>query len=86
MSRAPFAPLAEAPPGAGQEDVRIAEIKVWAADPVVIAAVKAHNAAAPADQAALTQDKWKSLTVLDPLVRSFSKNETGAFLKSKKSE
>lgn len=67
-------------------DARIAEIKVWAADPVVIEAVKAHNAAVPADQAALNQDKWRALTVLDPLVRGFTKNAAGQFLKSKKSE
>ena len=77
---------AEEPAVQAKIDARIAEIKTWAADPVIVAAVKAHAAAVPADQAALTQDKWKSLTVLDPLVRSFTKNEAGAFLKSKKAE
>jgi hypothetical protein len=77
---------AEEPALQAKIDARIAEIKTWAADPLIVAAVKAHTAAMPADQAALTQDKWKSLTVLDPLVRSFTKNEAGAFLKSKKSE
>jgi hypothetical protein len=67
-------------------DVRVNEIKAWAADPVVVAAVKAHNAALPADQAALTQDKWKALSVLDPLVRGFAKNEAGGFLKTKKAD
>jgi hypothetical protein len=67
-------------------DARVSEIKVWAADPVIVAAVKAHNAAVPPEHAALTQDKWKALSVLDPLVRAFSKNEAGMFLKTKKAE
>ncbi len=67
-------------------DARVTEIKAWASSPVIVAAVKAHNASLPAEHAALTQEKWKSLTVLDPLVRTFSKNEAGTFLKSKKGE
>lgn len=62
------------------------EIQAWAADPAVVSAVKAQNASLPADYAAMNQDKWKSLTVLDPFVRSFSKNEVGQFLKKKKTE
>ena len=58
----------------------------WAADPVVVEAVKAHNASVPAEQAALNQDKWRALTVLDPLVRSFAKNPVGQFLKTKKDD
>jgi len=68
-------------------DAKIAEIQHWVADPAIVNAVKAHNAAPlPPEQAALTQDKWKALSVLDPVVRSFSKNEAAAFLKTKKSE
>jgi hypothetical protein len=67
-------------------DAQRNQINVWASDPLVVVAVRAHNATLPADHAALTQDKWRSLTVLDPLVRSFSKNAAGQFLKSKKSD
>jgi len=67
-------------------DAKLAIVKTWAADPVVVAEVVAHNAVLPADQAALTQDKWKAFTVLDPFVRAFSKNPAGALLKSKKAE
>lgn len=63
---------------------KFAEIKTWAADPVLVGAVAAQNASLPADLAAMTQEKWKALTVLDPFVRSFSKNPAGLFLKSKK--
>lgn len=67
-------------------DLRVKEIRAWGADPALVKAVKAHNESLPADAAAMTQDKWKSLTVLDPFVRSFSKSDAGAFLKGKKSE
>lgn len=65
-------------------DARLKEIATWAADPAVVAAVRAHNATLPPDQAALNQDKWRALTVLDPLVRGFSKNAVGTLLKSHK--
>jgi hypothetical protein len=67
-------------------DARIAEIKTWAAAPTLVAAVTAHNKALPADLAAMAQDKWKTLTVLDPFVRAFNKNEAGTWLKAKKTE
>jgi len=67
-------------------DEQIKVVAGWAADPIIVDAVRSHNAAVPADQSALTQEKWKTLTVLDPLVRSFAKNPVGQFLKSKKSD
>jgi hypothetical protein len=65
-------------------DAKIKEAQTWAADPVIVNAVKAHNATVPADQAAMTQAKWAALTVLDPMVRGFTKNEAAEFLKAKK--
>jgi len=67
-------------------DAQIKIFATWAADPVVVDAVKAHNASVPPEQAALTQDKWRALTVLDPLVRTFAKSTAGQFLKAKKTE
>jgi hypothetical protein len=67
-------------------DAKVKEIQAWAGDPVLLKAVLAHNAGLPPDAAGLDQDKWKALTVLDPLVRSFTKNEAGQFLKGKKDE
>jgi len=67
-------------------DAFVKTAQAWAADPSIINAVKAHNASVPADQAAMTQEKWKSLSILDPFVRGFSKNEAAAFLKGKKTE
>ncbi len=67
-------------------DAMTKQVQTWAADPVVVNAVKAHNTSLPADSAAMTQDKWKTLPILDPFVRGFSKNEAGTFLKGKKTE
>jgi hypothetical protein len=67
-------------------DAMVKQIQTWAADPAIVDAVKAHNASLPADEAAMTQDKWKALSILDPVVRSYSKNPAGTFLKSKKTD
>jgi hypothetical protein len=67
-------------------DARLKDVQVWAADPVIVNAVKAQNASLPPELAAMTQEKWKDLSKLDPFVRAFDKNEAAAFLKSKKTE
>lgn len=60
------------------------QVELWASDPVIVNAVAAQNAALPAALAELTQEKWKALSVLDPIVRGFTRNEAGAFLKAQK--
>ena len=60
-------------------DARVQAAKIWASDPTIVAAVKALNANLPADHAAMTEEKWTELSVLDPFVRSFSKNERRDF-------
>ena len=67
-------------------DAQIKVIATWAAEPVVVKAVQAQNARTPAEYASMTQEKWKELKVLDPLVRAFTKNEVAQFLKGKKTE
>ncbi len=67
-------------------DEFIKVVAAWAADPVIVGAVRAHNAEVPPEQLALDQEKWSKLTVLDPLVRSFTKNPAGQFLKAKKTD
>ncbi|MBK9991480.1 MAG: hypothetical protein IPP19_12280 [Verrucomicrobia bacterium] len=67
-------------------EAKVSLVKAWAAEPAIIEAVAAHNAQLPTGHADMTQEKWKSLSVLDPLVRSFSKNPAGDFLKTKKIE
>ena len=67
-------------------DAQVKLIQAWAGDPTLVRAVKGHNASVPPEYAAMTQEKWKSLSILDPFVRSFSKNEVGEFLKTRKNE
>lgn len=64
------------------EQVKIAQ--AIAADPVIVAAVKAQNQALPPDLAAMTQDKWKASTVLDPVVKGLSKNTAAEVIRAKK--
>lgn len=66
-------------------DAQAAAIATWAAEPIVVAAVRAHNAALPLAEAALDQRNWTSLATSDPLTRTFTKNPVGAFLRSKRS-
>lgn len=67
-------------------DAKITEIKAWAADPAIVAAVVAQNTALPAAYASMNQDTWKALTVLDPLVRGLSRNPAGLVLKGHKAD
>lgn len=66
-------------------DAQVAVFQQWASSPAVVAAVKAQNASRAADAAAMTQDKWAGLSVLDPFVRSLTKNDVAAFVKAQKS-
>jgi len=67
-------------------DAQVKAIQAWGSAPEIVAAVKAQNAAPSAEVAAMTQDKWTALSVLDPAVRAFSKNDAAAFLKAQKSD
>lgn len=80
------AALAQAPPEIKAK--LYAEIKQLASlstDPEIVNAVKAHNAApASAEASAMTNDKWHSLSVLDPFVRATAKAPLSEYLKTKK--
>jgi hypothetical protein len=67
-------------------DGQLKEITAWAADPILIENVRTHNASVPPEHSSLNQAKWRALTVLDPTVRAFTKNQAGQFLKSKKND
>jgi len=65
-------------------DAKRNEITLWAANPVIVSAVRDQNKQGlPPAVAAMTQDQWKDMSVLDPVVRGLSKNAAGQFLKSK---
>ena len=67
----------------GKVDAKVAVLKPLGSDPTVIAAVKAYNTTPPPEALAMTNDKWKTLTVLDPFVRGYSKNALAVYLKGK---
>jgi hypothetical protein len=62
------------------------EIKAWAADPVIVKAVKEQNAHKSADQTAITQDGWSSLSGVESAVRRFTQNPAAEYLKSKRTD
>lgn len=53
----------------------------WAADPIVVKAVKEQNSKGPI--AGMDKPTWKKTRRSDPLVEQFQKNAAGAFLRSK---
>lgn len=65
-------------------EAKTAAVKALAADPAVVAAVRAYNAAPPAEAKTMTQEKWKGLSVLDPAVRGYAKNAAAEALKARK--
>jgi hypothetical protein len=67
-------------------DSQIKQVQAWAAAPVIVEAVKAHNTSPPSDAAAMTQEKWQTLSILDPFVRGRSKNPVAMFLKANKGD
>ena len=64
-------------------DAQVALLKPLGSDPAVVAAVKAYNTTPPPEAATMTNDKWKTLTVLDPFVRGYTKNPLAVYLKGK---
>jgi hypothetical protein len=81
------ASLGQAPPEIKAKlDAKIKQLAAFSTDPEIVKEVKAHNAApASAEAAAMTNDKWHSLTVLDPFVRAAAKTPLSEYLKTKKS-
>jgi hypothetical protein len=51
--------------------------------PALVDAVRARNQKGANPAADMTNDKWKSLSAVDPLVRSLASNPTAQLLKSK---
>lgn len=63
-------------------DAKLAILKAWGSEATLVKAAKeADNNPAAKD---MTQEKWKSLTVVHPIVRGFTSNPAAAWIKSKK--
>jgi len=56
-------------------------LATWAADPVVVAAVKEQNAKGPI--AGMDNGKWKAVRRSDPMVQGLAGNAAGQFLRKK---
>jgi hypothetical protein len=67
-------------------ETRIKQLEYLSTDPHVVDAVKAYDASPWPEGKGMTNEKWASLSVLDPFVRSLSKSPLGEYLKSKKTE
>jgi hypothetical protein len=67
-------------------EARAKQLQALSTDPTVVAAVKAYNASPSAEAKAMTNEKWKGLSILDPFVRSLSRNSLAAYLKTKKDD
>jgi hypothetical protein len=65
---------------------KIELVKKWAAEAALVSSVKKVNAEGQADFKDITQDKWKELPVLDPKVRSLTKNESAETIKKLKDD
>ncbi|MGA2353441.1 MAG: hypothetical protein ABSG02_03025 [Terriglobales bacterium] len=76
---------AQAPPEIkARLDAKIKQLSPFTTDPEIVNAVKGHNAAPPSGEAAsMTNDKWHSLSVLDPFVRATAKTPLSEYLKTK---
>lgn len=67
-------------------DSALAQLSSLGTDPTVVAAVREYNANPPAIVATMTQDAWKSLSVLSSEVLSFARNPLAVYLKTKRTD
>lgn len=65
-------------------DRQKAAIARWAADPTLVAAVRAQNRKGP--MAGVDNAKWKSMRRSDPAVRQFQQSAAGEFLRNRQRE
>lgn len=66
-------------------DAEIQALTRLSSDAEIVNAVKACNAATPSAEAlAMTNEKWHTLSVLDPFVRATAKTPLSEYLKTKK--
>lgn len=63
---------------------KLEQLKLLGSDATVITEVKALTATPPLP--GMTNEKWKSVTVIGPEVKTLSKNTLATYLKSKKDE
>ncbi|MBI1839812.1 MAG: hypothetical protein HYR88_03040 [Verrucomicrobia bacterium] len=67
-------------------DEKLKQIQEWANSATVVKAVLQRNATPLAEVATMNQDQWKAVTLLNPVLKLFTKNDVAEFLKSKKDD
>jgi hypothetical protein len=67
-------------------DAKVKDIRTWVCADVIVEAVKAQNANPPPQAREMTQEKWASLRITDPVVRAYTRNAAGQFLRTKKDD
>lgn len=75
--------LTQTPEVKAKVEAKAKQLQALGTDPKVVAAVKAYNSAVPPEAAAMTNDKWKGLTQLDPAVRVYTRNPLAVYLKTR---
>jgi len=80
--------FAQAPPEIKAKlDAKIRQLEAFRTDPQVVSAVKAYNATPPSPEAkAMTNEKWHSLSLMDPFVRTVGKTPLSEYLKTKRDD
>ena len=81
-----IAAFGQAPPELkGKLDMQIKQLESLRTDPEIVKSVKEHNSTpATAEALAMTNEKWHSLSMLDPFVRAVGKSPLSEYLKNKK--
>lgn len=75
----PLAPALKA-----KVDPKLKSLLSLSTAPEIANAVKHYNSALPEDSKNFVNERWKSLSVLDSVVRSYSNKGVGTFLKSRR--
>ena len=64
-------------------EAKIASIKSLGSDPEIVKVVKEYNINPPAAYKDMTNDQWKTLSIMSQDVRAFSKNTIAVYVKTK---
>ena len=64
-------------------NAKLQALKSWSTDPQIVSAVKSYNASPPAAVKGMSQEQWKDLPPLAPVVRSLASNPVARYLMGK---
>jgi hypothetical protein len=67
-------------------DKVLPDLKKLSSDPQIVTTVKNHNVTPPSEAIEMTNETWKTLTILSAVVKSFTTSEIGKYIKSIKSD